>query len=138
MAALPLADLIRTVALFLDDPAVRAALAARHLATLSTLRADGSPHVAPVGFAVVGGKAVVLASDGTQKVRNIERSPRVVLCQVDGAFWLSVEGPAVVTRDPERISAAEAAYASRYQAPRLNPHRVAIEVTIERVLGRVA
>ena len=33
------------------DAAVLAFLTERHLATLTTLRADGSPHVVPVGFA---------------------------------------------------------------------------------------
>ena len=32
------------------SPAMLAFLAERHLATLTTLRADGSPHVVPVGF----------------------------------------------------------------------------------------
>jgi hypothetical protein len=40
------------VSLELDDlgPEVLAFLTERHLATLTTLRTDGSPHVVPVGF----------------------------------------------------------------------------------------
>ena len=32
------------------SPAARAFLTERHLATFTTLRRDGSPHVVPVGF----------------------------------------------------------------------------------------
>ncbi len=114
----------------------------RHLATLSTLRADGKPHVAPVGFSFDPGTRIarVIASDGTQKVRNIERSGLsafVVICQVDGGRWISLEGLAVVTADPERVAQACSRYEARYQAPRPNPNRVAIEIHVNRILGRL-
>ena len=58
-----------------------------------------------------------------------------VLSQVDGARWLSLEGRAGVSTDPESIRDAELRYAQRYRTPRPNPRRVVIEVHIERVLG---
>ena len=114
----------------------------RHLATLTTLRADGSPHVAPVGFSFdpVTRIARIIASAGTQKVVNIERGglgASVVICQVDGGRWISLEGKAVVTTDPERVNEACGRYEARYQAPRQNPNRVAIEIHVERILGRL-
>jgi F420H(2)-dependent biliverdin reductase len=126
----------------------------RHLATLTTLRADGSPHVAPVGFSYdpVTRIARVIASAGVQKVLNIERGgpgelgglgglgglgASVVICQVDGGRWISLEGKAVVTADPERVAEACLRYEARYQAPRPNPKRVAIEIQVERILGRL-
>lgn len=113
-------------------------LAERHLATLTTLRADGSPHVVPVGFTFdqATGIARVICSDGTQKVRNVERTASVVLCQIAGAAWLSLEGPARVARSPEAVAEGERRYGARYQAPRPNDQRVVIEVTVDRVLGR--
>jgi F420H(2)-dependent biliverdin reductase len=42
-----------------------------------------------------------------------------------------------VSDDPERVAAAVAAYTARYRPPRDNPTRVAIEITVERILGRV-
>lgn len=42
-----------------------------------------------------------------------------------------------VAADPDRVAAAVAAYTVRYRPPRANPTRVAIEITVERVLGRV-
>ena len=112
-------------------------LSERHLAMLTTLRADGSPHVVAVGFTFdpVTHIARVITSDGSQKAINAERSSVGVLSQVDGARWLSLEGIAGVNRDPEAVRGAELRYAQRYRTPKPNPKRVVIEVLIKRVLG---
>lgn len=112
-------------------------LTERHLAMLTTLRADGSPHVVAVGFTFdpITHIARVITSDGSQKAVNADRSNIGVLSQVDGARWLSLEGIAHVNRDPEAIRDAELRYAQRYRTPRPNPKRVVIEVLIKRVLG---
>lgn len=41
------------------SPALREFLTERHLAVLTTLRADGTPHSVPVGFTVEIGRAPV-------------------------------------------------------------------------------
>ena len=119
-------------------PDAHAFLRERHLGTLSTLRADGTLHVCAVGFTWDSDALVarVITGDGSQKVRNVERSGRAAVGQVDGGRWLSLEGPARVTRDAHEIAIAVARYTERYQAPRVNPQRVAIEIRVERVLGR--
>jgi hypothetical protein len=43
----------------------------------------------------------------------------------------------VVTRDPKRVQAAVQGFERRYRPAGENPRRVAIEITVERVLGRV-
>jgi len=120
----------------LTDEAV-AFLSERHLAMLTTLRADGSPHVVAVGFTFdpVTHIARVITSDGSQKAINAERSMVGVLSQVDGARWLSLEGIAGVNREPDAVRDAELRYAQRYRIPRPNPQRVVIEVLVKRVLG---
>jgi PPOX class probable F420-dependent enzyme len=112
-------------------------LTERHLAMLTTLRADNSPHVVAVGFTFdpTTHIARVITSDGTQKALNAERHNVGVLSQVDGARWLSLEGRASVNRDPDAVRDAERRYAQRYRVPRENPKRVVIEVQIERILG---
>ena len=117
--------------------AAREFLAERHLATLTTVRPDGSPHVVPVAFTWDAGALVarVIASGGTRKVRNAEAGCRAVLCQVDGRRWLSLEGTADVLRDPEAVLDAERRYAERYRVPRPNPQRVVLLVTVDRVTG---
>lgn len=104
---------------------------------LTTLRADGSPHVVAVGFTFDPRTHIarVITNDGSQKAVNAERNNVGVLSQVDGARWLSLEGRAGVNRDPGAIRDAELRYAQRYRIPRENPTRVVIEVHIERVLG---
>jgi PPOX class probable F420-dependent enzyme len=113
-------------------------LAERHLATLTTQRADGTPHVVPVGFAFDPGAGLVrvITGAGSQKAANAARGGRAVVCQVDGGRWLSLEGEVALTADADRVAAAVAAYTARYRPPRGNPDRVALEITVDRVLGR--
>lgn len=110
----------------------------RHLATLTTLRGDGRPHVVAIAFVYdpVAATVRIISSDGTQKVRNVERSPYASVCQVDGARWLTLEGPAAVTRLRSDVDRAVEAFELRYRPARENPSRVAIEIQVETVLGR--
>ena len=120
--------------------AAQAFVRERHLATLTTVRADGSPHVAPVGFTwdEATGLARVITFSSAAKVRHLtaQAAPRAAVCQVDGGRWLTFEGPAVVTDDPARVAEAVRRYADRYRQPGDRPDRVAIEITVDRILGR--
>jgi hypothetical protein len=82
------------------------------------------------------GVARVITRDGSQKVRNVETTGRAAVAQVDGRRWLSLEGPARVAREPSAVAEAVARYTERYQEPRPNDRRVAIEISVARVLGR--
>lgn len=112
-------------------------LTERHLAMLTTLRADNSPHVVAVGFTFDPKTHIarVITTGGSQKAVNAERGGVAVLSQVDGARWLSLEGRSSVKTEIEAVRDAELRYAQRYRTPRPNPRRVVIEVRVERVLG---
>jgi F420H(2)-dependent biliverdin reductase len=112
-------------------------LSERHLAMLTTLREDGSPHVVAVGFTFDPKTHIarVITSGGSQKAVNADRGKVAVLSQVDGARWLSLEGRASVNTEADAVRDAELRYAQRYRTPRVNPRRVVIEVRVERVLG---
>lgn len=122
----------------LDAPALLGFWTERHLATLTTLRRDGSPHVVAVGATldVPGGLVRVISSRRAAHVRHVlGGQERVAICQVDGARWTTVEGSAVVRESPPEVAEAVRRYAERYRTPRPNPERVVIEVSVTRVLG---
>lgn len=113
-------------------------LAERHLATLTTLRRDNTPHVVAIAFGYDRDQGVVriISSDGTRKVQNIETNGVAVVCQVDGARWMTLEGTAQVVRDADGVRRAVEAFETRYRPARENPDRVAIEIRVSRILGR--
>ena len=119
------------------SPAALDFLAERHLATLTTLRADGSPHVVAVGFTWddSSGLARVITDGGSRKAAHVRAGSRAVVAQVAGPRWMSLEGVAVVSDDPARVADAVRRYADRYRVPRENPTRVVIEIAVDRVLG---
>ena len=122
----------------LPDP-VLAFLTERHLATLTTLRPDGTPHVVAVGFTwdADAQLARVITNGPSRKAANVRAgSPRAVVAQVDGPRWLALEGVPRVSDDPDRVAEAVRRYAQRYREPRPNPERVVIEIAVDRVLGR--
>jgi F420H(2)-dependent biliverdin reductase len=129
------------VTLDLDDlgPEVLAFLTERHLATLTTLRVDGSPHVVPVGFTYDSATrlARVITSGDSVKARNADRLGAVAaLCQVDRARWLTLSGPVRVERNCASVADAERRYAARYRPPRENPKRVVLVIEVGRLFGR--
>lgn len=113
-------------------------LAEHHLATLTTLRADGSPHVVPVGFSYDPSERLVriITFEGSQKVLNARRGGRGAVSQVDGGRWITLEGEISATTDPGRVAAAVAGYAERYREPSERTDRVALEISVDRILGR--
>ncbi|MCF6744542.1 TIGR03618 family F420-dependent PPOX class oxidoreductase [Blastococcus sp. KM273128] len=113
-------------------------LTERHLATLTTLRPDGTPHVVPVGvtYDAATRTARVITSGTSAKVRHVRAGQaRVAVCQVDGRRWATLEGAAVVRDDAAAVADAVDRYAQRYRQPRQNPARVVIEISVDRILG---
>ncbi|MCK2219389.1 TIGR03618 family F420-dependent PPOX class oxidoreductase [Actinomadura sp. ATCC 31491] len=112
-------------------------LAGPDVATLTTLRPDGTPHVTAVRFTwdPGAGLARVLTVARARKARNLAASPHAALCQVDGFRWASLEGTATVSADPRRVAEAARRYALRYGSPPpAPPGRVVIELAVSRVL----
>ena len=119
-------------------PELLAFLTERHLATLTTLRPDGTPHVVPVGFTydATTRTARVITSGTSAKARHLrDGGGRVAVCQVDGRRWTTLEGTAVVRDDAAAVADAVARYAVRYRQPRQNPARVVLEISVDRILG---
>jgi PPOX class probable F420-dependent enzyme len=119
-------------------PEMLAFLAEYHLASLTTFRADGSPHVVPVGFSYDHEEHVVrvITFASSVKYKNALRGGRGVVSQVDGGRWLTLEGTISGTTDAQRVAAAVAGYAARYRTPGERDDRVAIEIAVDRIMGR--
>ena len=118
---------------------VQSFLYERHLASLTLLRADGSPHVSAVGFTWDFDAQLVrvITWAGSMKSRILFKSPRTraAVCQIDGGRWLSLEGTALVTADPVRCLEGTQRYAQRYRMPQERSDRTVIEISVDKILG---
>jgi PPOX class probable F420-dependent enzyme len=84
---------------------------------LATVRADGSPHVAPVWFVLDGEDVVFTTGAGTVKGRNLARDGRVSLCVDDERppyAMVVLRGRAELSEDPARLRAWATRIAARY------------------------
>ncbi|MEU6640811.1 pyridoxamine 5'-phosphate oxidase family protein [Streptomyces rochei] len=110
------------------------------VAAFTTMRPDGTPHVAPVRFTwdADAQLARVMTVRSSRKARNLLATPGapVALCQVDGFRWVTLEGTGTVVTDPERVALGARLYAKRYwSAPPTPSDRVVIEIAVDRVLS---
>jgi F420H(2)-dependent biliverdin reductase len=122
------------------SPGVERFLGENRIATFTTLRPDGSPHVVAVRFTWDrgAGLARVMTVASSRKARNLLVGPggRVALCQADGFRWVTVEGAGVVTDDAARVTEGARHYARRYGSPPpARPGLVVVEIVVDRVLS---
>ncbi|MEN9506475.1 MAG: hypothetical protein RI958_2401 [Actinomycetota bacterium] len=117
--------------------AAREFVTERHLATLTTVRPDGSPHVVPVGFTFDAdrGEVRVITFLGSYKARNAAAGGRAAVCQVDGGRWITFEGTISVDASTETVAEAVAAYAARYRPPKQRTDRVVLRLRVDRVMA---
>ena len=112
----------------------------RHLATLTIVKADHTPHVTPVGvtYDQESGIARVITWADSWKAKHVASlgEAEVAVCSVDGGRWLTLSGTATVTNDPESVAVAVRRYAERYRQPKERVDRVVIEIVVRRVIGR--
>lgn len=75
-------------------------------AKLAVVRADGSPHVAPVWVDVDGDDIVFMTAADTTKGKAILRDPRVSLCFDDERppfAFATIAGTATLSTDPDEL-----------------------------------
>ncbi|MBM9459816.1 PPOX class F420-dependent oxidoreductase [Nocardioides sp. zg-536] len=108
-----------------------------HLCVLSTLDRDGAPHAVPVGVSLdpEQGCAWIITRGGSQKVANLRRDPRLAVTQVDGGRWSTLTGTGEVRTDEASIARACERYAARYRPPGPSEARVAVRISVEKVLA---
>lgn len=108
----------------MDEREARAFLEAKdRWVVLTTIGPDGFPHSVPMGYFLHGDHFVMGCKDGTQKVRNIERQPKVSVLwengrQSDEMIAVMVRGIARVVRDDtERLRLKQEACRQRGEEP---------------------
>jgi F420H(2)-dependent biliverdin reductase len=119
----------------------QAFLAQPHLATLTTLRPDGSPHVVAVRFTwdSTAQLARVMTIASRRKAKNLRANPgsRCALCQVAGSRWITLEGTGTVSHDPARVAEGARHYLRRYNSlPPSAPGLVVIEIAVDLVMSQ--
>ncbi|MFI8929263.1 PPOX class F420-dependent oxidoreductase [Streptomyces sp. NPDC053474] len=117
---------------------------------LSTVRADGSPHVAPIWFLLDGDDLVFNTGKDTVKGRNIARDGRVALCVDDDTppfAFVVLQGRAELSEDLEQVRHWAARIGGRYMgedraeefgARNGVPGELLVRVRIDKVLAYAA
>jgi PPOX class probable F420-dependent enzyme len=83
-------------------------LAARIKVQVASIGKDGAPHLATLFYVVQDGCIAFWTYGSSQKVKNIERDPRVSALVEDGTDYselagVSIQGTAEIVRDPDGI-----------------------------------
>ncbi len=84
---------------------------------LSTVRADGSPHIAPVWFVLDGDHLLFNTGKDTVKGRNLARDGRVALCVDDDRppfAYAVIQGEARLVEDLDEVRRWATVIAARY------------------------
>ncbi|MCF3118409.1 MULTISPECIES: PPOX class F420-dependent oxidoreductase [Streptomyces] len=114
---------------------------------LSTVRADGSPHIAPIWFLIDGDDVVFNTGKDTVKGRNLARDGRVALCVDDDQppfAFVVLQGRAELSEDIDQLQHWAARIGARYMGEdraeefgRRNgvPGELLVRVRIEKVLA---
>src|SRR4051795_11157094 len=84
----------------------------RHTCWLSTINADGSPHVTGIGAFWADGAFWFETGEHTRKGVNLARDPRCVLSLAVHDFDLVVDGEARPVTDPQEVARAAARWAA--------------------------
>jgi PPOX class probable F420-dependent enzyme len=84
----------------------------RYTAWLTTINADGSPHVTGVGARWDDGAYWIVSGRTARKGRNLERDPRCAVSLSTKGYDVVVEGTAELVTDPDLVSAAAERYAA--------------------------
>jgi PPOX class probable F420-dependent enzyme len=129
------------------DKRVQRFLDNNHAAIMTTIMADGTPHVARIGVGLVDGK---LWSSGTQqrvRTKHVRRDPRATLFVFDpndAWHWLALEttvtihdGPDAVDRNLAlyRVLAGEPDDLDEYRRAMVDEQRLIYEFEINRAYG---
>lgn len=109
----------------LDEDEQRELLATARVLQVASLNPTGWPHLVPMWFAVDDDGLISFTTYGTsQKVRNLERDPRITVLVETGEAYnelrgISIDGEAEIVRDPAVTFHTRALISAKHEgAPR--------------------
>ncbi|MFF9278079.1 PPOX class F420-dependent oxidoreductase [Streptomyces griseosporeus] len=117
---------------------------------LSTVRADGGPHVTPIWFLLDGDEVVFNTHNTSVKGRNLARDGRVALCVDDDRppfGFVVLQGRARISEDPAELRHWAARIGARYMGEERAeefgarngvPGELLVRVTIDKVVAQKA
>jgi PPOX class probable F420-dependent enzyme len=102
----------------MDDREVADLLEDNLKVQVASIGADGTPHLTTLFYVVVDGGLAFWTYRRSQKVRNLERDPRISCLVEDGTDYfelrgVSMTGRAEIVRDPDRVLEIGSAVAVR-------------------------
>ncbi len=130
------------------DERVRAFLEEHHSAIMTTLRRDGTRHVARVGVGLVDGKLWSSGTDSRVRTKHLRRDPRSALCVFDAGdpqHWLGLETTVDILDGPERVEqnlalyrvlAGEPTDLAEYTQAMVDEGRLVYQFNIKRAYGQ--
>ncbi len=132
----------------MDEEEARRRVTEARVGRLATVRPDGTPHLVPICFAIVGDTVVSNVDDKPkttvrlQRLANIRANPSVTLLvdhyaeEWSRVWWVRVDGNArVVENGPERDAAVVALRAKYQQYERIGISGATVVIEIERWRG---
>jgi PPOX class probable F420-dependent enzyme len=114
---------------------------------LSTVRADGSPHIAPVWYLLDGDDLLFNTGESTVKGRNLARDGRVAMCVDDDRppfAFVTLRGQAQLSDDLDEVRTWATRIAARYMGEELAeeygarngvPGELLVRVRIDKVVA---
>ncbi|GAB7190780.1 PPOX class F420-dependent oxidoreductase [Kineococcus sp. NUM-3379] len=126
----------------LDDPRVRALLAGRNHAVLSTLGPDGGLHTTVLWIDLIDGRPALNGAVGRKWPADVDANPRISLAVLDATnphHYVEIRGSATAVRDgaEEHIDRLAAKYLGLATYPGRAPGERRITYVVEPTRVRV-
>jgi PPOX class probable F420-dependent enzyme len=92
----------------MTDDEMRTFIASQKTVQVATINPNGTPHLVPLWFAIVDDDIVLETFTKSQKVKNLERDPRITLLFESGEVYeelraVTLYGEAELVKDVERV-----------------------------------
>ncbi len=126
----------------MTDAEIRAFLRARKTIILSSIGPDGVPHPMPMWFVSDDDFAISMATfRGTQKIKNLQRDPRVSLLVESGREYAELKGVVIygtaeLSDDTDTIIATLEAAAQKETSEAGASARAAIDAEVKRTASK--